>query len=144
MPDIRLQTYTSAAANALTTELNSLAAGSYCAASGAIDNSTSLDPYDDLVLTVTFASAPTVNTPIDIYLIPAIDGTNYLDSGTPARNLWVGCFLVQAVTTAQRLGSRGIPLPPGLFKYVLRNGTNQAFPASGSVMPRRPGRQQAG
>lgn len=140
MSSIKLEAYGSAA-NALTTELDALANGSYTAASAEINNSSDLYLFNDLELTVTFGSAPTVNNPIEMYLIPSIDGTNFADGGgavAPARNLYVGSFLLRAVTTAQRCLLRGVPLPPGKYKYVAKNGSGQAFPASGSVIKRIP------
>jgi hypothetical protein len=29
---------------------------------------------------------------------------------------------------------RGVALPPGYYKYLVQNTTNQAFPASGSTL----------
>jgi hypothetical protein len=126
---------------AMTTELNALAGTSGKAISAAIDNSTTLDLFDDLELNVTFASAPTVGTVIEVYLVTSIDGTNYADGSTtvlPQSSLYVGGFTVRAVATAQRMHLRGIALPSGLFKYLLQNTTNQAFPATGSTLNRNP------
>jgi hypothetical protein len=137
MSSIKLGSY-GTGASTLTTELNALANGSYSAASAAIDNTSNLDLFDDLELTVTYGTNPTANAPVEIYLIPSTDGTNYADSGTPARNLFVGSFLVQATTGAQRLILRGVPLPPGKFKYVAKNASGFAFPATGTVIKRTP------
>lgn len=126
----------------LSTELNSLAATSGKAISAAIDNSTNLDLFDDLELAVTFGSAPTAGTVVEVYLVISIDGgTNYADGSStvlPASSSYLGGFAVRAVTTAQRIPIRGVPLPPGSFKYLVQNTTNQAFPASGSTLRRNP------
>jgi hypothetical protein len=128
--------------NAMTTELNSLASSTGKAISSAIDNSTNLDLFDDLQLTVTFASAPTAGTVVELYLLPSIDGgTDYADGSTSVlaqSSLFVGGFAVRAVTTIQKMILRGVALPPGLFKYQVQNTTNQAFPASGSTLERNP------
>jgi hypothetical protein len=137
MSTIQLKAY-DAGSSILTTELNALANGSSSAASAAVDNSSTLNLFDDLELTVTYGTNPTANAPVEIYLIPSTDGTNYADSTTPARNLFVGSFLVQASTSAQRLVLRGIPLPPGKFKYVAKNASGFAFPATGTVVKRTP------
>lgn len=124
---------------AMSTELNSLGATTGKAISSAIDNSTDLDLFDDLELAVTFASAPTVGTVVECYLVPSIDGSNYADGSStvlPQSALYVGGFVVRAVTSAQKMVLRGIGLPPGLFKYLVQNTTNQAFPASGSTLKR--------
>jgi hypothetical protein len=123
----------------MTTELNSLAASTGKAISAAIDNSSNLDLFDDLELVVTFATAPTANTIVEVYLVPAVDGTNYADGSTtvlPQASLYVGGFQVRNVNTIQRMALRGISLPPGLFKYLVQNTTNQGFPASGSTLKR--------
>lgn len=126
----------------MTTELNALAATTGKAISSAIDNGTDLDLFDDLELAVDFVSAPTASTVVELYLLPSIDGgTTYPDgSGSilPQSSLFVGGFAVRAVTTAQVMVVRGVALPPGPFKYLIQNTTNQAFPASGSTLRRNP------
>jgi hypothetical protein len=132
--------YSASAATVLSTELNSLASAAR-AISSAIDNTTALDLWDDLELDVTFGTAPTDGSPISIYMIPSIDGTNYVDgdaSIAPPANLLVATSTVRAVTTAQKLAFTDVRLRPGKFKYLLENGTNRAFPASGSTLTRRP------
>jgi hypothetical protein len=125
--------------SAMTTELNALASSGR-AISSAIDNSSNLDLFDDLELTVTFATAPTADTAIELYLVPSLDaGTSYADGSstvTPQSALFVGGFVVRNVNTIQRMIVRGVALPPGFFKYLVRNGTNQAFPATGSTLER--------
>lgn len=141
MATIQLKQYRGAS-SVMTTELNSLAASTGKAISSAIDNTTNLDLFDDLELAVTFGTAPTAGTVIEVYLLPSIDGgTTYPDGSTsvlPQASLFVGGFAVRAVTTAQVLTLRGVALPPGWYKYLLQNTTNRAFPASGSVLERNP------
>lgn len=127
----------------MSTELNSLVSSSGKAISSAIDNSDvqaqpTLDLFADLELKVTFAAAPTAGTVVEVYLLPSIDGgTTYPDGSAsvlPQSSLYVGGFAVRAVTTAQVMVLRGIALPPGVYKYLVQNTTNQAFPASGSTL----------
>lgn len=124
----------------MSTELNALAAATGKAISSAIDNSTNLDLFDDLELAVDFVSAPTAGTVIEVYLLPSLDGgTTYPDGDAsilPQSSLFVGGFAVRAATAAQVMVLRGIALPPGWFKYLVQNTTNQAFPATGSVLQR--------
>jgi hypothetical protein len=139
-------------ANLATTELNSLAAGS--AALGAeYDNATNLYLYGFFELNVDFASAPAAGGVIDLYLIPAPDGTNYDDNTTGASEYaplttFIGSFPIQATANAQKipLGGPGfpnlVPLPPCKLKAFLVNNTNQAFPASGSTLKMIPYRLQ--
>jgi hypothetical protein len=127
---------------AMSTELDALAATTGKAISAAIDNSTNLDLFDNLELSVDFVSAPTVGTVVELYLLPSVDdGTTYPDGSAsvlPQSSLYVGGFAVRAVTTLQIMVLRGVALPPGPFKYVVQNTTNQAFPATGSTLRRNP------
>jgi hypothetical protein len=125
----------------MSTELNALAATTGKAISAAIDNGTNLDLFDNLELTVDFVTAPTAGTVIEVYLLPSVDGTTYPDGSStvlPQSSLYVGGFAVRNDTAAQTMVLRGVSLPPGLFKYLVQNTTNQAFPASGSVLQRNP------
>ena len=140
MSTIQLGTYRGVS-TAMSTELDALATSTGKAISAAIDNSTNLDLFDDLELAVDFVSAPTAGTVIELYLLPSIDGSVYPDGSAsilPQASLFVGGFTVRAVTTAQVMSLRGVALPPGLFKYLVQNTTNQAFPASGSTLRRNP------
>lgn len=131
-----------AVSTAMSSELDALAASTGKAISSAIDNTTTLDLFDNLELAVDFVSAPTANTIIEVYLLPSIDGgTTYPDGSTsilPQSSLYVGGFAVRATTAAQVMVLRGIALPPGFFKYLLQNTTNQPFPATGSTLRRNP------
>jgi hypothetical protein len=121
----------------MTTELNALGATTGKAISAAMDNSTNLDIWADFELSVTFASAPVLNTIVELYLLPSIDGATYPDGSAsvlPAPSLYAAGFPVRAVSTAQVIVARGVPLPPGLFKMLVQNTTAQAFPASGSTL----------
>lgn len=146
MSDIKLSSFLAAAANALSTELNSLAS-TQAALSSALDNSTDLAFWEDLMLTATFGVAPTANSVLTLYLVPSLDGTNYGDATSGASPVtspatYVGVFPLRAVTTIQRVPLRGVQLPPGLYKYQLVNGSGQAFPASGSTLQYRRYRTQ--
>ena len=127
----------------LSTGLNSLANNSL-ALSAAFDNTQGQtgDGYllCDVELTVTFGTAPTANSNCSVWLLAALDGTNYETGGastTPARMPDV-VFPLAAVTT-QQIYTRRAFLPWGLFKALLKNdGTGQAFPASGSTLKIKP------
>lgn len=127
----------------MTTELNSLA--NNAAALGVeFDNAAGLWLSAIFELNVTFGTNPTAGNTVDLYIIPAPDGTNYDDavtgaSGSAPSSCFAGGFPVRAVTTAQHIplgvGQTGpIPLPPTKFKAFLRNGAGQAFPSSGSTL----------
>ena len=126
--------YTAAIANALTTDLNSLGNGSTSAASAAIDNTTNLDLYHDLTLTVAAqGAARSAGATVSVYITQALDGTNYDDTNATTAEL-VAVFSLDAATTARQITRRDVPVPPGLFKYFVVNNTGQAFAASGSLL----------
>jgi hypothetical protein len=128
--------------DALTTGLNSLANGS-TALSAAIDNSSDHFIYIDCELEVTFGTAPALNSPVELYVLPSQDGTNYADGsagapGTvPAPHCLRGVFLVRNVTSAQRVILERIEVPPGLYKLLVRNMAGQSMAASGNVLAYR-------
>ena len=112
-------------------ELNALANNTVSAASAAIANQTNLDMYVDIEL-VLAALSPTTGAYVAIYLVEAIDGVNYpvpssadLRQQTDARL----CTFVLSTTasTAQRLVTRQVVIPPGTFKLYLDNQSGAVF-----------------
>ena len=134
MATTKHKSYTASIASTLTTELNSLANGSASSASSAIDNTSNLDLYHDLTLTVAAqGSARSAGAQVSVYMTMALDGTNYDDTNATTAEL-VAVFPLDAATTARQATRRDVPIPPGLFKYFVVNGTGQAFAASGSLL----------
>lgn len=81
-------------------------------------------------LYVRFTSAPTAGALVDLYFVPAIDGTNYADGSDSVDaplSCLVGSFDVLAVTTQQRRPLLALPLPNVLFKPMIINSAGQAF-----------------
>ena len=102
-----------------------------------MDNATNLDRWGKLELNVTFGTAPVAGGYVEIYVVTAPDGTNYEDGSNtvdPGAHKLVDRIPVRAVTTAQRLTGRMIQLEPAKTKFMLLNGSGQAFPASGSTL----------
>lgn len=140
-----------AQATVASTELNSLANGS--AALGAeYDNSSGLYIRGIFELNVTFGTNPTANSLINVYLVPAPDGSNYDDSVTGAGGSapvtgYIGGFPLRAVTSAQKvplgIGLQTIEIPPMKFKLLVLNNSGQSFPASGSTILLTPYRYQS-
>lgn len=130
----------SAAVTVLTTELNALVNATN-AVTGAIDNTSNLDLFDDLELYISALGAtPTVGKTVDVYRVPAVDGSNYEDgdaSTLPPAHALVGAFSVRATSNAQRLALEGIRLGPGLFKYVLVNNIGTTMGATNNTLKRR-------
>lgn len=129
--------YTAAIATALSTQLNSLGNSANSAASSNIDNTTNLDLFHDLTLTVaTQGSARSAGATVGVYLIMALDGTN-LDAVNETTAELVATFQLDAATTSRQLTRRDVPIPPGVFAYFLRNATGQAFASSGNLLEYR-------
>ena len=123
--------------NVLSTELNSLDGAGRSAAGTEVDNGANLDMYGVLELQVTFGTAPSAGGYVEIYMVTAPDGTNYEDGSNtvdPGTHKLIDRIPVRAVTTAQRLSGRMFPLLPEKTKFLLYNGSGQAFPASGSTL----------
>lgn len=123
--------------NVLSTELNSLAAGSRTNAGTAVANQTNLDQYGKLEINVTFGTAPTAGGVLTLYMITAPDGTNYDDGSSsvdPGDHRVLLAVPVRATTSAQILMTPVFRLEPATTKFLLTNDTDQAFPASGSTV----------
>lgn len=117
----------------LTTELNSLGNGSYSAVGTVIDNGTNLDRFGVAVGSFPIGSAPTVDTTYDLFAVPAVDGTNYMDGGgsvKPPASTYCGSFQLRAVATTQAIATCLFELPPCKVKFVLYNGSGQAMDAT--------------
>lgn len=123
--------------NVLSTELNSLADGSRTAAGTEVDNSTNKDVFGRLALSVTFDTAPSAGGYVEIYAVNALDGTNYEDGSNsvdPGTHKLLDRIPLRSVTTEQRLTGRRFEFDPSKTKFLLYNGSGQAFPASGSTL----------
>jgi hypothetical protein len=132
-------------ASVMTSELNSLADDAR-AISGAIDNTSELDFWDDVELVVTYGTAPSTGGTVELYLVESVDGTNYGDGSSgvaPPATALVGVFPLRAVTSAQRIMVRGVMVPPLKFKYLVTNKAGQAMAASGNTLKRLPYKVQS-
>ncbi len=103
------------------------------------DNSIALNIWGMFALNVTIATAPTDRSVVELYIIPAPDGTNYDDSvagaaGRAPSNSFVGSFELRNVTTAQKIPIWDVKMPPTKWKPFLINRSGQAFPATGSTL----------
>lgn len=133
MPTEKLSAVT-ARTNLLTTHLNALADGSYSGLGVELDNNSNGDRFAMADLTVDFVSAPTDRAQIELYCVPSLDGTNYPDVTEPSSAHWVASFTVDNTTAAQRLATARFELPPCKCKFLVRNRSGQAFPATGSIV----------
>lgn len=133
----------------LSTELNSLASNSRAISTTPFDNGDTANLYFSAYFeaVLDYASAPTADLPFDVYIVPAIDGTNYANgdaSIAPPGTLFAGSFALRAVNTAQRLVFGPVTLPPETFHVVVHNRGGQALDASGNTIKMLPVRQQVG
>jgi len=100
--------------------------------SGEIDNTSALDLWGDLILAVSWATAPSAGvTAFEVYLVPAVDSTNYPSNGAdglPQKALLVGTLESRLPATAalEYLALRRIVLPPLKFKILISNTSAQA------------------
>lgn len=88
------------------------------------------DLFFDWELQVRGAVAFTAGEFVELYFIPALDGTNFADGSDtidPQPELLAHTFTVRAVSTQQRLGVTGLPAPLVPFKPLVINQTGQAF-----------------
>lgn len=124
----------------LSTELDSLANNSNAVHATSVTITSANFLRCELELVVTFGTAPTANTTINLWLLREVDGTNFEDGGasvTPLRPA-DALFQLRAVTTAQRIIVVA-DLPPGVVKPLIRNdGTGQAFASSANTLKIRP------
>lgn len=122
----------------LSTELNSLATNTMTAASSAIANQTNLDIYVDIEVNLASLS-PTTGAFVALYILEAVDGTNYpapsaADLRLSATQLLCTIPVGTTATTAQRVAARGVVIPPGTFKIMLDNQTGATLAASGNTV----------
>lgn len=92
-----------------------------------IDNSTNKDTDATIEVAFTCGVAPTANKTIEVYLIYAVDGSNYEDGAvavdpTLSPN---GIVAARAVTAAQKVTIKGLPIMPFKFKVLLKSELNQ-------------------
>jgi hypothetical protein len=122
----------------LTTELNALANAAYSAAGPAYDNTSNLDQWFWFDFTAGGTATPTAGANLQIFAVPSLDGTNYADAASSTQ---VGFHqLVATISIKTGAGTKRdmtlypVQLPPGKFKFVLKNGTGVALAATGNTL----------
>lgn len=124
---------------------NSLATNTYSGLSDEIDNSTTKYTHVDLYLELGSAAFSGSGSGIEVYLVPSVDGTNYptwtgsvSTDETENTAHFVGFMTTTASTAAQKMTLRAVELPPGKYKWALRNRGGVGLPASGNALYWRP------
>lgn len=121
----------------MSTELNSLAAGSWTNAGTEVDNSTNNDKYGWFELAFTFATSPAAGAFLTIYIVTAMDGTTYADGSSsvdPGPEMAVLNVTARAVNTAQNKQYGPVILPPSKFKIIVKNNGSTALASSGNTV----------
>ena len=92
-------------------------------------------PDADFVLSVTFGTAPTINTTIDLYAQELdIDGTSDADAPTATyRPRYIGSFVVNSVITAQSLKLHAYDVPLVASYFLHNNATGQTMSTGWSL-----------
>lgn len=128
-----------------TQQLNSLINDEYTDLSDEIDNSTNKYFSVDLRFVLASAAFNLADSGLEIYLIPTVDGTTYPtwvgNSTTDQQSnfgFYVGFVYTTGTTAAQNMVLMGVPLPPGKYKWAVRNRGNVTLAASGNTIYWRP------
>ncbi|MEO0166748.1 MAG: hypothetical protein ABIL39_11500 [candidate division WOR-3 bacterium] len=126
-------------ATALSTELNSLANGSF-AISSAIDNENGLYLFIDLELYLASFTPGSGSPYCAAYFTYSLDGTNFEKEpdGSSGDKPPDAIFPLEAsVTQSSRIVITNIPIPPLKFKISLRNMSGAALASSGNTLKYR-------
>lgn len=116
---------------------SSVSNGTAIAAATIIDNATNKDDFVTFELNVAFATSPSIPASIELYLVPALDGTNYAEADTTAGSSnvsgYAGLFKVIYTSTASQRLVSSIRIPLGPFKYTvyILNRTGVGITSSG-------------
>lgn len=112
--------------------LASVANNGWATGTPVVDNTTAALAYADFYLTVTDAAAATAGGTYDLYVIPSLDGTTYVDGNAPATiapatELLLGQFVCTA-NAAEKLVLKKKSVPVGVYcKFVMKNASGQAI-----------------
>lgn len=135
MANKTIQTAYGSTTTALSTELNSLTTATMSSLGTAFNNGTNLDMWVDAVVTIAAQGSSRASTAlIELYMCPALDGTNY-DRLLRGISELVGSFALDAATTATQRTIRDIWVPPSAtVKFGLYNATGQSLASSGNTV----------
>lgn len=121
----------------LNTEMDTVAnAGFSSVGSTIIDNTSNLDRWGWIELQLG-SLTPTAGACIYVYLVPSVDGGTDYDDGpsstNPAAHLLVAVLNVKTGVGSKKLvTAKPFDLPPGKFKFAIKNQTGVALAGSGA------------
>lgn len=125
--------------------LSSLADDEYTDESDEIDNSTNKYMFVDLDIDLASAAFSGIDSGVECYIIPSVDGTNYPNwSGNSTSDeqennqYFVGFAQTSGATEANRMVLQNVPLPSGKYKWAFRNRSGVSLAASGNTISWRP------
>ena len=94
--------------------------------------------YSAWEFNTSFHVSPTTNGSVDLYLIPAVDGTNYANGAeavTPPATAFVGSFpLYPNANSGMRIPIINVPISPLLIKPAIKNSSGQTIPANSGIL----------
>lgn len=122
----------------LTTELNSLANGSFTAVGPAYDNTANLDEWFWLEFLTGGSITPTAGANVQIFATHSPGGTNYGDApganNVGFQDLIATLPLTTAAGTQRATSLFPVQLPPGKFKFILKNNAGVALSATSNTL----------
>lgn len=120
----------------LTTELNSLANGGYSAVGPAYDNTVNLDSWAACEINLASLAAAS-GAYLQLFLVQSLGGTNFEDapsSTNPGQHMSVAVVSLLVSTSVKRASTPPFRIPPGKWKFVLKNQSGVAFAASANTV----------
>jgi hypothetical protein len=121
---------------------NSLSTLTMSSASSTYDNTSNLDLYFEIELVLAFGSAPATGGTFNLYIMEALDGTNFpspTDADLRSSATMLALAIPIGVATSQRISasgpqSGGLRLPPTKFQFKIDNQASVGTSASGNTV----------
>ena len=108
--------------------IDSLTNDEWTSLSDEVDNSTNKYLFADIELYMPSVAFTGADSAMELYIVPSVDGTNYpnwtdnVTTDEQENNIhFVGSMPTSGTTANQRLVLRAVALPPGKFKFAVRN-----------------------
>ena len=105
-----------------------------------VDNSVSPKGFIDIRLTLgEIAQARAINACVDVYLIPSMNGVDYLlgESVDPSINMFLSSMNFRDTINSETDIIMFQRIPVGKFKLLLKNRTGEPLSATGNILSYR-------